>query len=81
MIRATIAGLCLAKVDVKIVTDENVMEFSQKESVNKNMCKGTCTIGSSAKTNRICVDVGEEKPLVFGKFELKLKLARGVSSN
>ena len=70
--------------NVDIVADENMMNI-ERESVDTNMCKGTCTLGSSGKGNRVCVDVGEEEPLVFGKciiqlfFTLSIPIVSGLS--
>ena len=52
--------------DVGVEMNENVIESADRELVNSNVCKGTCTLGSSEKTHRTCVKVGGER-LDFGE--------------
>ena len=63
------AGLCLVHGDLHDVGVEmngNVIESVDRELLNKNVCKGTCTLGSSEKTSRTCVNVGGER-VEFGE--------------
>ena len=68
-------GLTLVHGDVGVEMNENVIEPADRELVNSNVCKGTCTLGSSEKTHRTCVNVGGER-FEFGEQSVR-DLPRG----
>ena len=63
----TPVGLWLVNGNDGLVGSENLVEPAGGDSVDKAICRGTCALGGSKKSSRVCVDVGGDKPLVFGK--------------